>query len=259
MKITTPDWIAETSIKPKKEKVRWLFVFLFYTVAFAISGLFNSGFLTTYYQSFTKGSFISDLTYLPACIGTLAAAIFVLLIDKTHKKTITLLGNIKLKNLIISLTPLFAFTLIGIDNNYDQNPHIFAFYFAFINLIYAVFEEIGWRGYLQDALRPLRQWYIYVIIGVLWWAWHFRFNTTFELTLFPLICIAGSFLIGNFTEKTKSYLTAGGLHCLIILLSNSGELTYEKMIAGGLVILIWIGIGKFWNTENTNSSHSGNP
>jgi uncharacterized protein len=233
----------------KKEKVKWQFVVLFYVIAFTISGLFNSGFLTTYYKSLTEGYFISDYPYLPACIGTLSATIFVLFIDRSHKRTITFFGNFKLKNLVISVTPLIAFTITGIDNNYGQNSHIFAFCFTLINLIYAVFEEIGWRGYLQDALRPLKQWYRFLIIGLIWWAWHFRFHTTFELTIFPLICIGGSFLIGQFTEKTKSYLTAGGLHCLIILLSNSGELTREKMIAGGLAILIWLGIGKFWNTE----------
>jgi uncharacterized protein len=232
-----------------KEKVNWQFVVLFYVIAFTISGLFNSGFLTTYYQSLTKGYFISDYPYLPACIGTLVATIFVLFIDKSHKRTITFLGNFKLKNLVISFTPLITFTIVGIDNTNGQNSHIFAFYFVLINLIYAAFEEIGWRGYLQDALRPLKQGYSFLIIGLLWWAWHFRYNTAFELTIFPLICIGGSFLIGQFTAKTKSYLTAGGLHCLIILLSNSGELTKEKMIASGLAILVWLGIGKFWNNE----------
>lgn len=201
----------------------------------------------------TKGYFISEYPYLPACLGTLAATIFVLFIDKSYKKTITFLGNFKLKNIIIAFTPVITFTIMGIDNTYGRNSHVFALYFALINLLYAVFEEIGWRGYLQDALRPLKQGYSFLIIGLLWWAWHFRYNTVFELIIFPLICIGGSFLIGLFTEKTKSYLTAGGLHCLIILLSDSGELTKEKMIASGLAILIWFGIGKFWNTKITRS------
>jgi uncharacterized protein len=255
--LLTRNWVAEyfkvnrmnVDIVKNREKVKWLFVVLFYLVAFTISGLFNSGLLTTYYHSFTKGYIISDYPYLPACLGTLFATILVLIIDKSHKKTITFLGNFKLKNLVISFTPLITFTIVGIDNKYGQNTHVFAFYFALINLIYAVFEEIGWRGYLQDALRPLKQGYRFLLIGLIWWAWHFRYNTAFDLTLFPVICIGGSFLIGQFTEKTKSFLTAGGLHCLVILLSNSGELTKEKMIAGGLAILIWLGIGRFWNTE----------
>ena len=233
----------------KDDKIKWHFVVIFYLVAFTLSGLFNSGFLTPYYQSLTKGYFISDLTYLPACLGTLIAAVLVLIIDKSHKRTIHFLGNYHFKNITIAFMPVVTFSIVGLENNYGHNPNLFAFSFASINLAYAVLEEIGWRGYLQDALRPIKAKYSYLIIGILWWAWHFRYNTTFDFTVFPLICVGGSYLIGQFTEKTKSYLTAGGLHCLIILLTNSGDMTKSKMIAGGLTILIWVGIANWWKPE----------
>jgi len=237
----------------KDVNIKWHFVVVFYVVAFSLSGLFNSGFLNSYYQTLTKGYFISDLTYLPACLGTLIAALLVLLLDKFHIRTINFLGNSPLKNIATSITPILVFSLVGLDNNYKLNQHYFAFSFAAINLIYAVMEEIGWRGYLQDALRPLSEKYRFLLIGLLWWAWHFRYNTTFDFTVFPLICVAGSFLIGQFTEKSKSFFTAGAMHCLIILLTNSGEPTKDKMMAGGLTILIWVGIGKWWKPESEQS------
>lgn len=237
-------------------KVKWLYIVVFYVIAFSLSGLINSGYLIADYKALTKGFFISDMTYLFACIGTLIAALLAFLLDKSYLRSISFLGNAPLKNITIAVTPFVIFSLVGLDNNQQLNRHYFAFAFAGINLLYAVMEEIFWRGYLQDALRPLLEKFRFLLIGVLWWAWHFRFNTTFDFTVFLLICIAGSFLIGMFTEKSKSYFAAGGLHCLIILLTNSGEITKEKMIAGGLTILIWLGIGKWWQPMNEKNKTS---
>lgn len=236
--------IKDTTLK--KRQITWHFVAMYYLVAFAISGLFNSGFLTAYYQALTKGLFIADLTYLPAGFGTLIAALFVLRLDKAHIRSITFLGNAPLRNTAIAIIPLIVFSIVGLDDGDTTYRYSFALSFAAINLVYATMEEIGWRGYVQDALRPLAETYRFVLIGILWWAWHFRFSTAFDFTLFPLICIGGSFLIGKFVEESKSYFTAGGLHCLVILLSYAGGSTNSKMIAGGLTIAIWLGIGKWW-------------
>ncbi|MCK9423085.1 MAG: CPBP family intramembrane metalloprotease [Bacteroidales bacterium] len=230
-------------------KIRWQFVVIFYIIAFSLSAPFNSGLLNPWYRALTKSWLISDMSYLPACLGTLIAGIVVLLIDKSHQRTITFLGNYRLRNIAISITPVVAFSIIGLDNSFGQNRYQFALSYGVINLIYSVFEEFGWRGYLQDELRPLKKGISFLIIGILWWVWHFRYATTFDLTIFPLICIGGSFLIGQFTEKTKSYLTAGGLHCLIILLTNSGDITRSKMIAIALTGLIWVGISFLWKPE----------
>jgi uncharacterized protein len=232
---------------PRPNDVNWRFVALYYLVAYALSAPFNAGWLAPQFRALTRGSFLGDMTYLPACLGTLAAFLLVLRLDTSHIRTIVLFGNSRMKNIVIALAPVAAFAAVGLDNGYGLNRHWFALSYATINLAYAVLEEIGWRGYLQDALRPLKGWGL-ALIGLLWWAWHIRYSTVFDFMVFPLICVGGSLLIGQFTEKTKSYLTAGGLHCLIILLTNSGAITHAKMLAGGLTVLVWIAIGQWWQT-----------
>ena len=234
---------------PEKSKIHWPYIILFYVIAFSISALFNSGFLTPEFRTLTQGYFISDFTYLPACLGTFIAALWVLYLDKSHVRTITFSGNYPLKNIATALTPIVVFSIVGLNNEYRLNVHYFAFAFAAINLIYGIMEEIGWRGYLQDALRPLSEKYRFLLIGLMWWAWHFRYHTVFDFTVFPLFCIAGSFLIGQLAEKTKSYLIAGAVHSLIILLTNSGQPSKEKIVASILTIIIWIGIDKWWQPE----------
>jgi membrane protease YdiL (CAAX protease family) len=41
-----------------------------------------------------------------------------------------------------------------------------------INTLFALDEELGWRGYLLPKLLPLGQWKAVLISGVIWGAWH---------------------------------------------------------------------------------------
>lgn len=50
---------------------------------------------------------------------------------------------------------------------------LFAFTLApFINLLFALGEELGWRGFLLPYLMPLGQWKAILISGIIWGFWH---------------------------------------------------------------------------------------
>lgn len=42
----------------------------------------------------------------------------------------------------------------------------------FINMLFTLGEELGWRGFLLPKLMPLGQWKAVVISGVIWGIWH---------------------------------------------------------------------------------------
>ena len=42
----------------------------------------------------------------------------------------------------------------------------------FINMLFTLGEELGWRGFLLPKLMPLGQWKAVVISGVVWGVWH---------------------------------------------------------------------------------------
>jgi membrane protease YdiL (CAAX protease family) len=42
----------------------------------------------------------------------------------------------------------------------------------FINVLFAMGEELGWRGFLLPKLLPLGQWKAILITGVIWGIWH---------------------------------------------------------------------------------------
>jgi membrane protease YdiL (CAAX protease family) len=42
----------------------------------------------------------------------------------------------------------------------------------FINVLFALGEELGWRGFLFPQLTPLGQWKAMLISGIVWGVWH---------------------------------------------------------------------------------------
>ena len=56
---------------------------------------------------------------------------------------------------VVALQVLLAFTLA-----------------PFINMVFALGEELGWRGFLLPHLMPLGQWKAILISGIIWGVWH---------------------------------------------------------------------------------------
>ena len=156
-----------------------------------------------------------------------------------------------MKNILIALLPVITFAIVGLENSYGINIHYYAFIYAFIIVIYAFLEEFGWRRYLQNSSEGINKNWKYILIGIIWWIWHLRFETHFDIFIFPLICIGGGYLLGKLADDTKSIVPVVTIHTLIILLTNSGELTMNKMIAASLTIIAWIIIEQVWKRKKT--------
>ena len=72
----------------------------------------------------------------------------------------------------------------------------------FINVLFAVGEELGWRGFLLRRLIPIGQWKAILLSGLIWGAWHIP-TTLFYGYNFPehpylgiLLLLAGFPLLG---------------------------------------------------------------
>jgi len=64
-------------------------------------------------------------------------------------------GNAVPAEMIVAIQVLLAFTLA-----------------PFINVLFALGEELGWRGFLLPHLLPLGQWKAILISGTIWGIWH---------------------------------------------------------------------------------------
>ena len=118
-----------------------------------------------------------------------------------------------------------------------------------VNAIFAMAEEIMWRGYLAQAFagRPFCK--KYVTIGVLWGLWHiplialgYNYGTANALpgsVLFIGFCVVMSLVLGFVVERTRSVWLAAVLHGTFNGFSNVMSL----LVVGGSSLLASSAVG----------------
>ena len=115
---------------------------------------------------------ISPLGAIGLLIGGL---ISLKLLSKERKLNYSLFGTSRKWSLIMLVIPIILLGIFGVHNENDSNIHYYGIIGGIGTLIYCFCEEIGWRGYLQDELKPIKEWQRVLIIGFLWYLWHLSF------------------------------------------------------------------------------------
>lgn len=115
--------------------------------------------------------------------------------------------------------------------------------------VYSFGEEFGWRHYLQNATASLNPWGRYLLIGCLWFLWHYSFTKD------PVQAMSGqqipaligipvsiglltlfSFIWGDLVIKTRSVLLPAVAHYLP---KAGGSVTMGIVVA--VLILVQLG------------------
>jgi membrane protease YdiL (CAAX protease family) len=187
-----------------KNKVNYLAILTFFIIAIALRYLTNK----TDLLSNVPSGFIKIILQ---GISPTIAAIMVFAVFKI-KPILTLKGNyghILTPFLLYWTLPIVL--ILGVE--YGTKGTI-SFEAITAILIYGLLEEIGWRGFLQQQLKPLPEILNIFIVAILWFVWHLNFDFTSSNLLFFGILILGSWGIGKVANHTYSLLAVSAFHSL---------------------------------------------
>ncbi len=91
----------------------------------------------------------------------------------------------------------------------------------FFNIIFAMGEELGWRGFLLPRLMPLGQWKALLISGLIWGVWHapviaqghnYPDHPMLGILLMTVFCVLLGIIIGWMYLKARSPWVAALAH-----------------------------------------------
>jgi len=230
----------------------WRYILIFILISIGISGPIHLGYFDEILVSNLGNKVGDEWFYLFAGLGPFLGGLMTIQIQGKFSNKITILGKESIKNSIILILPTISFSILGFENDKGINIHLYGFIYSLINVIYSFSEEFGWRIYLQNSLDGVNKNLKYIIIGFVWWIWHLRFETNFDIFIFPLICIVGGYLLGKLTDDTKVIVPVITIHSLIILLTNTGMINMNKLIGISLTIICWIVIEQIWKRKSNS-------
>lgn len=244
----------------EQTKISWKRILLFFLIATVISNIFRFDIfeLKSNLKQLPAWLFILSAVLLEGSGVIIAALIAIRLLKKNRQTAFSLFGTSKSKSIVMAIIPIIILTIIGVTNEFSLNAHLYGFIAITGTLLYCIMEEYGWRGYLQEELKTLKDWQKYLIIGFVWYLWHLTFLTgaSIEDNLFFLsMMIFGSWGIGQVAESTKSILASACFHLIIqIMMFNAliknGIDGNEKAIILIVSIGLWFIIIKKWEKEN---------
>jgi len=133
-----------------------------------------------------------------------------------------------------------------------------------IFLIFAIFEEVGWRGYLSPKLDSLgiNRFMGSVIVAVVWATWHMPYireltwvysfeNLGLFIPRYYLLCFAFSILFGEIRSITGTFWPAVLMHGVanafghplaVEYVASTTGTNYIGSISTGLILIVFVGI-----------------
>ena len=200
---------------------------VFYVIAITLRYLTNK----TSLLSGVESEFLKIILQgISPAVGALIACILFRI-----KMEMGLKGVFKNNLLPVLIYWIFPILLIGLIAYFTNKTILFVPILTI--LIYGLLEEIGWRGFLWQLLKPLPKIAGILIIAVLWFIWHLNFELSNANLLFLGILLLGSWGIGLVADKTKSLLAVAAFHSLNNFFA---ALNIQEIIILVILMTVWI-------------------
>jgi uncharacterized protein len=218
-------------------------ILVFFTIAVLVSAPFRLGYIKPD-QWFPLPWGFNIFYRILRGIGPITGFIVMYYVIKTRVISgMSFLGNNKLLS-ILSVIPLFAGLIIaGVNNTEGFSIHYYGLLSACTLIVYAICEEYGWRGYLQQALAQLKPGIRIFVIAVLWYIWHLNFlhpDINWKMQAFHFgFLVLGAWGLLKISEITNSILFVSSVHLAFNIIADVNMGSPEKLIVIGISSLFW--------------------
>ena len=232
-------------------------VIIYYVIAVVFSMFFRVPRLNPeWYINLQNYNFGWILISLLRASGPLAGGIICIVIFRNkYERTITLTGKSLAMSAIYFGAPVLLTSTLGITSSGEANSHLFGLLSGLTLIVYCLFEETGWRGFLQDSMRGIPNPFRFILIGILWYLWHLNFlspelhSLRFGLLVHLPSCILGSWIIGKMADKYNSVMVAAAIHSIFNIFFDLQTDMKSKLIIVTGVFIIWISVSYFWDNK----------
>lgn len=222
-----------------KSKKTIFYILLFYIIAIGLR----------YYLVISKPDFYTNLhPHIQSLLSGISPLIGGLVLVKIFKRP----NNLSVfsigfwETIFVVALPILLFFTIGSFNLGKANFTIGLT--IVVSILYAIFEEYGWRGYLQSELSKISAIFKYIIISILWYFWHLDFGLDLQHLLSYFFVLMGSVGIGYVADKSKSLILPSLFHMFFnILFTNSLDgISFSQRVillsisAVAVIFIMWL-------------------
>lgn len=244
-------------------QVPWRAVALFYALACAWSWPFFwfRDFHTQAFYALPGPGFLK--TSLIMWGPGLAALVCWRIFKSRWPRRVSVLGAQRWRALAFYFLPMALLMVPGVSMQPGTPPmHAMVLLLAIVGLFNTLGEELGWRGFLQDALRPLPGWKRWSLVGLMWCGWHFTnlfvgrdgSELLTYLAWYPLSCVALSAVLGLAVERSRAVLVSVTLHGWVNMLFEFNS--KGTLIVFACAIPFWIWMLWRWPADGSKPSES---
>lgn len=232
-------------------------VAIYFAIALAISALARLYWHTGDVTPVDQGA-LAMYRHLVAGAGPALGAATVWIVFR-YRSHITLGGTNFAIGLAMIVVPAVVMGINGIPNGFGVEPHLFGVHMGVWIALYAILEELGWRGYLQDEFRDRPALLKYAIVGLFWYAWHLSWlnGNPIGSELFTIgFMIVASAGIGFVADRTGSVLAAAAFHItgdIMALTTDFRAIIPSQASRGAIVIVcvvIWLVMLRIWRAQD---------
>lgn len=225
------------------KRINWTELIVFYTVAVLVSAPFRLNLIQLdeiITLPYGLSIFFRVFRGVGPAIGFIV--VYYILNSKVERK-LSFWGINKFYSILAVIIVPVSLGIAGVSNSEDLNKHYYGLLTGIFLIFYAIGEEYGWRGYLQQALEPMKMPYRVITIAFLWYLWHLNFllpDFTIKTHLmFFAFLLLGSWGLLKISESTFSILFVVAVHLAFNILSDVNVDGNKKMIVIIFAVVVW--------------------